>query len=37
MKEKYVRKITRKDQIQNQMKTQKGITLLALVITIQME
>ena len=34
MKEKYVRKITRKDQIQNQTKTQKGITLLALVITI---
>ncbi len=34
MKEKYVRKITRKNQIQNQTKTQKGITLLALVITI---
>ena len=34
MKEKYVREITRKNQIQNQTKTQKGITLLALVITI---
>ncbi len=34
MKEKYVRKMTQKDQIQNQTKTQKGITLLALVITI---
>ena len=34
MKKKYVRKITRKNQIQNQTKTQKGITLLALVITI---
>ena len=34
MKEKYVREITRKNQIQNQTKTQKGITLLVLVITI---
>ena len=34
MKEKYVRKITQKDQLQNGTKTQKGITLLALVITI---
>ena len=34
MREKYLKKITRKDQMQNQMKTQKGITLLVLVITI---
>ena len=34
MKEKYIKEITRKNQIQNQIKTQKGITLLALVITI---
>ena len=34
MKEKYVKQNIRKDQIQNQTKTQKGITLLALVITI---
>ena len=33
-REKYIKEITRKNQIQNQTKTQKGITLLALVITI---